>query len=430
MQTLKKWNLTRAQNRMLIGALVALCGQLYISVWAEGFRISTAAVLYPILLVALMRDSHRPDTGAVTALWVLGFRTLLDVFQGVSMQQALVREFPGGFFYFFYDTMLCLLVRDRRSVSGIWLWGSLWISDCTANVLNLALSSRLSSLNEPMELLGLAGLALVRATAAWIVLYLNRKYRQLLLHQEHEERYRRLFLMTAELKNELYLLKKNAEDIEAVMSNAYRLYESLSEENEEERSLALGVARDVHEVKKDNLRIIRGIEEVVTEAYDDETMDLRDILNILEHSTRKLLGQQRADIRLESRLNRNIPVQAHYQLLSVLKNLVTNAVEAIQSADGRGLVRVECQVEEGTLTLSVSDDGPGISPRGKKMLFQMGYSTKFDPGTGNINRGVGLPAVKHIVEQLQGTIDVVSEVGKGTCFTIILPLVQVTGGTA
>lgn len=430
MQILRKWNLNRARNRMLTGILVALCGQLYVSAWAEGFRISTAAVLYPILLVTLMRDSHRPGTGAVTALWVLGFRTLLDLFRGVRVEQALLLEYPGGLFYFFYDAMLCLLVRDRRLVSGAWLWSSLWISDFTANILNLALSSRLGSLQEPLELLGLGGLALVRASAAWIVLYLNRKYRQLLFHQEHEERYRRLFLMTAELKTELYLLKKNAEDIETVMSNAYRLYESLPEENEEERSLALGVARDVHEVKKDNLRIIRGIEEVVTEVYDDKTMDLRDILNILEHSTRKLLGQQRADIRLESHLDRNIPVQAHYQLLSVLKNLVTNAVEAIQSAGGRGLVQVDCRVQDASLTLRVSDDGPGITSRGRKMLFQMGYSTKFNPGTGNINRGVGLPAVKHIVEQMNGTIDVVSEEGKGACFTITVPLSQVTGGRA
>lgn len=429
---MRRWtdlHLTRAQNRMLIGFLVALSSQLYISAWAEGFRISTAAVIYPILLITLMRDSHRPDTGVVAAFWVLGLRLLIAFANGTGLIQAFLVEYPGGLFYFFYDGLLCLLVKDRRSVSAARLWGSLCLCDFGANIFNLVLSSRLHALNEPLELLGLAGLALLRATAAWGVLYFNRKYRLLLLKQEHEERYRRLFLMTAELKNELYLLKKNAEDIEAVMSNAYRLYEDLPESAEAERALALGVARDVHEVKKDNLRIIRGIEEVVTEAYDDETMDLRDILNILEHSTRKLLGQQRADIRLESHMEKNIPVQAHYQLLSVLKNLVTNAVEAIQSASGRGTVQVDCRVKDGTLTLIVRDDGPGISERSRKMLFQVGYSTKFDPSTGNISRGVGLPAVQHIVNQLGGAIEVLSEVGKGSCFTITLPLEQVTGGT-
>ena len=164
-------------------------------------------------------------------------------------------------------------------------------------------------------------MAVGRGTLARGILFRGQRYRALLLQQEHEERYRRLFLMTAELKNELYFLKKNAEDIEAVMSSAYRLYERLGEEDEESKALALSVARDVHEVKKDNLRIIRGLEQVVTESYDKETMPLKDILNILERSTRQLLGAQRAEIRLECRLEGDIPVKEHYPVLSVLKNL-------------------------------------------------------------------------------------------------------------
>ena len=417
------------QRRLLVGGLVALAGQLYLSLWAEGFRVSMAAVLYPVLLVALMRESHRPDTGLVTGLSVFCFRVGLDLFRGTALGAAVVLEAPGGVFYFIYDCILCLLVKDRRS-HGHRLWPALMACDLGANIVNLALSSRLGFLTDPAELLGLGGLALGRATAAGCILLLMRRYRALLLRQEHEERYRRLFLMTAELKNELYFLRKNAEDIEAVMSNAYRLYELLPEEEEEAKALALGVARDVHEVKKDNLRIIRGLEQVVTESYDSETMGLGDLLNILERSTRQLLGAQRADIRLECRLEGDIPIQEHYPVLSVLKNLVTNAVEAIQGDSGHGTVQVDCRTGAETLTLCVKDDGPGITERGMKNLFQVGYSTKFDPSTGNINRGVGLPAVQHIVESLGGTISVASKVREGTCFTVTLPLENVRGGRA
>lgn len=425
----KEWRLSPWQRRLLVGLLVALTGQLYLSLWAEGFRVSTAVVLYPILLVTLMRESHRPDTGVVTALCVAVFRVGLDLFQGMALGTALLLEAPGGIFYLFYDCLLCLLVRDRRSASPAWLWGSLTVCDFGANLLNLALSSRLDFLTEPLELLALGGLALGRATVAWTILLLGQRYRTLLLRREHEERYRRLFLMTAELKSELYFLKKNAEDIEAVMSSAYRLYETLGEGDEEAKALALSVARDVHEVKKDNLRILRGLEQVVTESYDSETMDLGDLLNILERSTRQLLGAQRADIRLECRLEEDIPIQEHYPVLSVLKNLVTNAVEAIQGSGGRGTVRVECRTGEGMLLMDVKDDGPGITERGMKHLFQVGYSTKFDPGTGNISRGVGLPAVRHIVESLGGTIHVESKKGEGARFCVALPLERVTGGT-
>ena len=60
------FHLKSHQRQLLIGLLVALSGQLYLSVWAEGFRVSAAVILYPALLVTIMRDSHRPSTGLIT----------------------------------------------------------------------------------------------------------------------------------------------------------------------------------------------------------------------------------------------------------------------------------------------------------------------------------------------------------------------------
>lgn len=68
----KDWHPGPWQRKLLVGGLVALMGQLYLSLWAEGFRVSTAVVLYPILLMTLIRESHRPDTGVVTGLCVMG----------------------------------------------------------------------------------------------------------------------------------------------------------------------------------------------------------------------------------------------------------------------------------------------------------------------------------------------------------------------
>ena len=112
----------------------------------------------------------------------------------------------------------------------------------------------------------------------------------------------------------------------------------------------------------------------------------------------------------------------HYQLLSILKNLVTNAVEAIQSSGKRGTIRLSARLAGETLSFVVEDNGPGIPPRSMQNLFQMGYSTKFDPETGNIGRGVGLPSVQHIVEELRGTIQVDSTPGKGARFQVDIPV--------
>lgn len=424
--------LTAWQRKLLIGAVVAFSSQLYLSVWAEGFRVSAAVILYPALLMTMMRSSHMPDTGVVTGLCVMALRITLDLMAGVDFWHALRLEYPGGVFYLCYDCLLCLLIRDRRSVSYVQMGGAFWVCDLLSNILNLTLSGGHFASSEHSALLSLAGLALARALTASMILWGAWYYHQLLLHQDHERRYQRLFIMTAELKNELYFLKKDSEDIEGVMSRAYRLYERLGELQvpEEDQALALSIAREVHEIKKDNLRIIRGIEGEVADAYDQEEVHISDLFRILEDSTRRMLGEQRANIRLECWCGNDVKTRAHYRILSVLKNLVTNAVEAIQSASGHGTVRVEESLQDGFIVLRVIDDGPGISPRAMNNLFQVGYSTKFDPDTGNINRGVGLPAVQFIVDELGGSIQVDSQPGQGAQFTVKLPLEQIQGGEA
>ncbi len=423
--------LSALQRRLLVGLCIALTSQLYVSVWAEGFRVSAAVVLYPVLLILVMRDSHRPQTGLVTGLFVLLFRALTDLYAGVPLIQALEMEYPGGVFYLCYDALLCLLLSDRRSASYPRLWLATLVCDVVSNVVNLVLSSHGLNLSAGV-LAALLWLAFGRSLAVLTILFVSRSYRLLILREEHEQRYQHLFLMTADLKTELYFLKKDAEDIEAVMSSAYQLYERLEAQHADESltALALSIARDVHEVKKDNLRIIRGIEEEVAGDFDDETMALSDLLHILQVSTRQLLGQLRADIRLECSYDRDLPIREHYRLLSVLKNLVTNAVEAIQAGPGHGNVQVDCRVQGNDLRLQVTDNGPGISSRAMNLLFQVGYSTKFNPDTGDINRGVGLPAVKYIVDELGGTIQVDSQPGVRTQFDILLPLAAVTGGQA
>lgn len=430
----RNFHLNSWQRSLCIGIAVCLSSQLYFSGGAEGFRLSAAVILYPILLMSLKRESHHPDAGMITAACVVAFRTMGDVFGGGVLLESLLRELPGGLFYLCYDAILCLLMKDRRlnSFSFRPVWLTLLCCDFCSNVMNYVLSARLRVPEPNIWLVPLMWTAFGRSLVACLLSMLVRSYHNLLIQEEHQLRYRRLFLMTANLKSELYFLKKDAEEVEKVMAHAYKLYEQLEQQNvpEELRSLALSIARDVHEIKKDNLRIIRGLEEEVAETYDHESMFLDDLLDILAQSTRQLLGEQRAEIRLECYSDKNISVREHYRLLSVLKNLVTNAVEAIQADTGVGCVRVNAHAEEESLTITVADNGPGISPRRQKLLFRVGYSTKFNPDTGNISRGVGLPAVQFIVEELGGTLDVESQTGEGTTFRIKLPIQTVTGGLA
>ena len=127
-------HLTARQRQLLVGLLTVLSSQLYFSVFAEGFRISFAVILYPVLLITLMRDSHRPTTGAVTTLCVIILRTGIDLIWGTPPVQALLLEYPGGLFYLCYDLLLCLLIRDRRSASLPRLGFVFWLCDLLSNI--------------------------------------------------------------------------------------------------------------------------------------------------------------------------------------------------------------------------------------------------------------------------------------------------------
>jgi signal transduction histidine kinase len=100
------------------------------------------------------------------------------------------------------------------------------------------------------------------------------------------------------------------------------------------------------------------------------------------------------------------------QIHQVLLNLLLNAV---QSIEGAGLVRVEIGWRNDHATVVVSDNGRGISPQHLPNIFRPFYTTK---GNGT---GLGLSLARRIVEEHHGRIEVSSVVGKGTDFEVVLP---------
>ena len=93
----------------------------------------------------------------------------------------------------------------------------------------------------------------------------------------------------------------------------------------------------------------------------------------------------------------------------MLLNLIQNAAEAMEDG-GTVTVRASDFPEGGGIVLAVQDDGPGIPPEQLKRVFEPFFSTKFS-GT-----GLGLAIARSLVEQHGGTLQVDSEVGKGTNF--------------
>jgi len=110
------------------------------------------------------------------------------------------------------------------------------------------------------------------------------------------------------------------------------------------------------------------------------------------------------------------------QLQQVLLNLLINARQAMP--DGGQLI-VRLYADDKFVNLAVRDFGTGIPKDKLKKIFQPYFSTKDGPDeSGKGGTGLGLASCKNIIEAHGGKIRVESMVGKGTCFTLKLPMGQ------
>jgi len=103
------------------------------------------------------------------------------------------------------------------------------------------------------------------------------------------------------------------------------------------------------------------------------------------------------------------------QMKQVVMGLCLNAAEAM-TAGGRLSVRTYSEAGDGRIVLEVSDTGPGIDAEAMPRIFEPFFTTK------GVGRGMGLAAIRGIVDSHGGEIRVVSRVGRGTTCTVLLPV--------
>jgi len=88
--------------------------------------------------------------------------------------------------------------------------------------------------------------------------------------------------------------------------------------------------------------------------------------------------------------------------------------------EGSLTIRTSLHKDQNHITIEFSDTGPGIEPENLKRLFEPFFSTK-EVGKGT---GLGLSISYSIIQKHNGTIDVHSQTGKGSTFTVILPTLK------
>jgi two-component system sensor histidine kinase PilS (NtrC family) len=180
----------------------------------------------------------------------------------------------------------------------------------------------------------------------------------------------------------------------------------------------------VREVDRLNALITDLLDYARPRAEERQRLDLGEIVieiaKAFEHERRA------ADVRMDVQAEPGAGIDgAAGQIRQVVWNLVRNAAEAMPHG-GNIQVRVEREEQshgDPVTVLSVSDSGVGISREDRERIFEPFFSTKRG-GT-----GLGLATVARVVEDHRGTIETVSEPGRGTAFILRFPYVPVAPRT-
>ncbi|MGI8496049.1 MAG: ATP-binding protein [Gemmatimonadaceae bacterium] len=153
---------------------------------------------------------------------------------------------------------------------------------------------------------------------------------------------------------------------------------------------------------------------------DPRPVDLKEFLGELEQAFRVLALQRGVDFRVDRR--GTLPQQVQWdpdRVNEVLGNLLSNA---FKFTDRGGCVSLTIESSEDEACLSVKDSGAGIPEAQLPHVFEKFYQADNQSSAAQRGTGLGLAIAKQIVDEHGGTISVESTVGRGTTFTLTLPL--------
>ena len=418
----------KVKTIFLISICIALTSQVNFNILIPGFIISLSIIILPVFLY--FNREYKPILLIfITGMAYLLFRGLMLYVNNINLSQVETLVYPDILFFFTYGLLYYFLYWKRTNTNLTDFFVSTVTSDFISNVLEISIMLKFTGYKYIM-FQDLAIVAFIRTTIAVCVILLLRHYKFLLGREEHEERYRKLVLITSKVKSEVYFMNKNKTDIEDVMKKAYYLHKTLSENGYpiELSNTSLDVAKDVHEIKKDYTSVIKGLEELFDKKSDDVKMDIKDIANIIEADVKAYIRRNELDISLDFKIYENLSVDKHYYLVSIMRNLIYNSIEALGKKKN-GYIRIVIKKKFDECIFIVSDNGEGIKSKNIDYIFNPGFSTRFNEETGDICRGIGLAHVKGIInEAFSGSITVVSEEEKGTVFTIKIKEDKIKGG--
>jgi len=406
----------KKQQTVLISLAIVIGAQVHFDLFHTDFKISIGIWMFSVALAIFGEYKILPVT-VISATGVLLTRGLFYWLSWGAMDVG--RFLPEFISYLAYGTFFYLYFRKKNYEIKTSSAGMLFVIDLMANMIELLCRIQSYKMNWQtiVSFILIAGL---RVAMVLFMLWCLNYYKFSLLKKENAERYQKLLMLISRLNGEVVLMQKSRKMIETTMNTSYKLFQEMEKANidDELTKKALNIAKDVHELKKEYSMILRGLSEAMELNTKEEGMYLRDIFRLLHYSIKQELAEDRK-VELKFEYEENVYTEQHYFVLSVLRNLINNAIEA--SDKDTAHINIWQKTVDDEYVLVVQDDGPGIEKENLEQIFLPGFSTKINFETGEVSRGLGLELVKDLAEnQWRGEIAVESEPGN-TVFTIRVP---------
>ncbi len=398
---------------------ITLCGELYFYPFAGDFRFSAGVIAIGLVLL-LFDELHEIYLALFTGISILILRGLINILSGFeNILDLLVIDFPGALYYLLFGLLFYILrVREFKD-SPIKIIYHLALIDVVSNIVEALIRNNIN-----VDLIRyILFIGAIRAFISYIIFFLI-KYQEIIVKErEHKKRYNQLNTIISNLQSEIFYLTKSTSDIENVMSKAYKLYEN-TKGNEEINELALDLAREVHEIKKDYNRVLSGFKSYADNFEFSKSMYLNDIGSIIESNLSRYIEYQNKDIQVNIKFANNIMIKNYYYLFTIINNLITNSIDSIYET---GKINVKGKADKDYYIIKISDNGSGISKDLLPYIFNPGFTTKYDSANGNPSTGIGLSHVQYIIDSLSGSVEVDSKEKIGSTFTVRIPLNELKG---
>ncbi|MBA1335053.1 MAG: hypothetical protein HPY66_0675 [Firmicutes bacterium] len=416
---------------LLFGLVTFITGQIYFYPFGTDFRLALSPIIFSFSLLYFSELPIVLSACAVSLFVFLGRFILEYLNQNLEVMSIITKHYPGGMYYLLYGLLFYLLDARNHAEKPLLIIVLLTTMDSLSNVIELVIRNQILK-DIPAVISSLLIVGLSRSFIAVLGYWSIKLYNVLILKKAHYSRYIELLMFISNLKAELFYLRKSMKDIEKVMRDSYSMYMSINDLEDDTgkdqyqsyKNQALSVARDIHEIKKDYQRVITGIEKLLPNPIKDEKMNISEIFEIIRNNSKRYIDSIGKKIKLKFSSSDNYYTKEYYSLVSILNNLIFNAIDA---ADKTGEIKVKEYTMNNSVVIEVSDNGSGIPEEDLQVIFEPGYSTKYDEKTGTMSTGLGLTHVKSIVEHLDGKITVNSTPGKGTSFTVYIPKIKITG---